>query len=142
MQRFLCGTPSVLATVALRCGLETFDGIALQTVRAKSLALTDLFLNLMDEHCADFGFECVSPKAHASRGSQLSFAHDDAYAVMQALIDRGVVGDFRAPNLIRFGFTPLYTRFVDCFDAVMVIKAVMQSGAWRDAKYRERLAVT
>ena len=142
MQRFLCGTPSVLATVALRCGLETFEGVDLQTVRAKSLALTDLFLSLMATHCHDFGFECVSPNAHSSRGSQLSFAHDDAYAVMQALIDRGVVGDFRAPNLMRFGFTPLYTRFVDCFDAVIVIKDVMQSGAWRDAKYREQLTVT
>jgi kynureninase len=142
MQRFLCGTPSVLATVALRCGIETFDGVNLQTVRAKSLALTDLFLDLMTEHCADAGVECISPKAHASRGSQLSFSHDDAYAVMQALIDRGVVGDFRAPNLIRFGFTPLYTRYVDCFDAVMMIKDVLQSGAWKEAKYRERLKVT
>ncbi len=142
MQRFLCGTPSVLATVALRCGIETFDGVSLQEVREKSLALTDLFLDLMAEHCAEAGVECVSPKAHALRGSQLSFSHDDAYAVMQALIDRGVVGDFRAPNLIRFGFTPLYTRYVDCFDAVMIIKDVLQSGAWKEDKYRERLLVT
>jgi len=142
MQRFLCGTPSVLATLALLVGIETFDGVNLQAVRAKSLALTDLFLDLMDEHCVDAGVDCVSPRQHACRGSQLSFSHDDAHAVMQALIDRGVVGDFRAPNLIRFGFTPLYTRYVDCFDAVMVLKEVLQSGVWCEQQYQTRNRVT
>ncbi len=142
ISRFLCGTPSVLATIALRCGIESFDNVELDSVRKKSLALTDLFWGLMDEHCGSFGFICIAPREHARRGSQLSFAHDNAYEIMQAIIDRGVVGDFRQPNLIRFGFTPLYTRFVDCWDAVMVIRDVMTSGAWEAAQFKRRNAVT
>ncbi len=142
ISRFLCGTPSVLATIALDAGLDTFDGVSLDTLRQKSLALTDLFWQLMDAHCAPFGFACVAPREHAMRGSQLSFAHPDAYAIMQAIIDRGVIGDFRQPNFMRFGFTPLYTRFVDCWDAVMVIREVVLSGVWKAAKYQHRHAVT
>jgi kynureninase len=142
IQRFLCGTPSVLATVALQCGLDCFADVSMADIRAKSLALTDLYWALMDAHCGDFGFRCISPREHDARGSQLSFAHDHAYEIMQAIIERGVVGDFRQPNIMRFGFTPLYTRFVDCWDAVMIIREVMLSGAWKAPKYRERLRVT
>jgi kynureninase len=142
ISRFLCGTPSVIASVALRCGLETFDGVDLKDVRAKSLALSHLFWQLMETHCDQYGFSCVSPRDQASRGSQLSFAHAHAYEIMQAIIDRGVVGDFRQPNLLRFGFTPLYTRFVDCWDAVTIIRDVMANSAWRAAKYQHRQTVT
>jgi kynureninase len=142
ISRFLCGTPSVLATIALDCGLDTFSGVSMAALRTKSLALTDLFWQLMDTHCAPFGFRCISPRAHATRGSQLSFAHDEAYAIMQALIARGVICDFRQPNLMRFGFTPLYTRFVDCYDAVMILRDIMQSGAWQAAAYQQRQSVT
>ncbi|MEI6737377.1 MAG: kynureninase, partial [Pseudomonadota bacterium] len=142
ISRFLCGTPSILATVALRCGIEAFDGVEMTAIRTKSLALTDLFWQLMDEHCGNFGFVCIAPVEHRSRGSQLSFAHNNAYEVMQAIIDRGLVGDFRQPNLLRFGFTPLYTRFVDCWDAVIVIRDVMTSGAWKAAKFKKRNTVT
>ena len=140
ISRFLCGTPSVLATVALRCGIETFDGINMDDVRQKSLALTDLFRSLMEQFCPEL--RCVTPQAHHQRGSQLAFAHDHAYAIMQAIIDRGVVGDFRQPDLMRFGFTPLYTRFVDCWDAVMLIRDVLASNVWREDKYQIRHAVT
>ncbi len=142
IERLLCGTPAVLAMQALECGIATFDDIDMQALRQKSLALSDLFWRLMDEHCAPFGFRCVSPREHARRGSQLSFAHDQGYAVMQALIDRGVIGDFRQPNLLRFGFTPLYLRFVDVFDAVMLLREVMVAGAWQAAKYQTRQKVT
>ncbi len=142
IERFLCGTPSVLATLALDCGVATFNGIAMPDVREKSLALADFFWALMDQHCSEFRFQCIAPRAHVERGSQLSFAHEDAYAVMQAIIDRGVIGDFRQPNLMRFGFTPLYTRFVDIWDAVIIIRDVMLSEAWRDAKYQQRNTVT
>jgi kynureninase len=84
----------------------------------------------------------VSPHDHALRGSQLSFAHDDAYAVMQALIERGVIGDFRQPNLLRFGFTPLYTRYIDVWDAVMILCDVMQTTAWQAPRYQQRNKVT
>jgi kynureninase len=142
IDRFQCGTPSVLAMQALDSGLETFDGIAMADLRQKSIALSDLFWQLMDSQCADFGFSCVSPVAHEQRGSQLSFAHEHAYAVMQALIERGVIGDFRQPNLLRFGFTPLYTRFTDISDAVMTVRDVMLKAAWQDERFMQRNRVT
>ncbi len=142
IERMLCGTPAVLAMQALECGIATFDGIDMHALRQKSLALSDLFWRLMDEQCADFGFACVSPREHALRGSQLSFSHAQGYAVMPALIDRGVIGDFRQPNLLRFGFTPLYLRFVDVFDAVAILNEVMTAGAWQAAKYQTRQKVT
>jgi kynureninase len=142
ISRFLCGTPSILAIAALQSGVATFDGVSLAAIRQKSLALSDLFWQLMDEQCANFGFSCVSPREHALRASQLSFAHDAAYAIMQAIIERGVTGDFRQPDLLRFGFTPLYHRFVDMWDAVMIIRDVMLSNRWQEAKYQQRHTVT
>ena len=132
----------MLAMVALESGLATFTGVSLAQMRRKSLALSDLFWKLMDAHCGTFGFNCVSPRDHAQRGSQLSFAHENAYAIMQAIIDRGIIGDFRQPNLLRFAFTPLYLRYTDVWDAVMVLREVMQSGAWKADRYRHRNKVT
>ncbi len=142
IDRFQCGTPSVLAMQALDCGLATFDGISMADLRLKSLSLSDLFWQLMDVHCGEFGFSCVSPREHARRGSQLSFAHEQAYAIMQAIIDRGVIGDFRQPNLLRFGFTPLYTRYTDIWDAVAIVREVMLSSAWKTPRYQQRNKVT
>lgn len=142
IERLLCGTPSVLAMQALDCGIDTFEGIEISAIRTKSLALSDLFGALMERHCASYGFTCISPSDHALRASQLSFAHDHAYEIMQAIIDRGVIGDFRQPNLLRFGFTPLYTRYVDVWNAVMTILDVMQTAVWQDKKYQHRNTVT
>ena len=142
IDRFQCGTPSVLAMTALSCGLDTFAGMDMLELRRKSLAQSDLFWTLMDQQCGEFGFVCVSPRDHATRGSQLSFAHEHAYPIMQAIIKRGVIGDFRQPNLLRFGFTPLYLRYVDLWDAVMVIREVMQSGTWKADRYQHRNKVT
>lgn len=142
IRRFLCGTPSILGTVALNEGIATFGGIDLNNLRAKSLALSDLFWRLMDSQCAGLDFTCVSPSDHTSRASHLSFAHEHGYAIMQAIIERGVIGDFRQPNLMRFGFTPLYTRFVDCWDAVATIFEVVSTGAWRDQRFQSRNQVT
>ena len=142
IERLLCGTPSVLAMQALDCGIDTFEGVEMSAIRTKSLALSDLFWALMEQHCASYGFTCVSPRDPVLRASQLSFAHDHAYEIMQAIIDRGVIGDFRQPNLLRFGFTPLYTRYIDVWNAVMTILDVMQSGAWQDKKYQHRNTVT
>ncbi|MBL0121339.1 MAG: kynureninase [Betaproteobacteria bacterium] len=142
IERFQCGTPSVLAMLALGCGLATFADVSMDELRDKSLRLSDLFWQLMDEQCGEFGFACVSPREHAIRGSQLSFAHEHASAIMQALIDRGVIGDFRQPNLLRFGFTPLYLRYTDVCDAVKVIREVMQCGAWKATRFQQRKQVT
>ncbi len=142
IDRFLCGTHSAIAMAALECGVDTFENISLHDIREKSLALSDLFWQLMDEHCAQFGFTCVSPREHARRASHLSFAHPNGYAIMQALIARNVIGDFRQPNLLRFGFTPLYTRYVDVWDAVATIRDVMLREQWKAAEYQTKNAVT
>ena len=96
----------------------------------------------MEAECGEFDFTCVSPREYALRGSQLSFSHQHAYAIMQAIIDRGVIGDFRRPDLLRFGFAPLYLRHTDICDAVMVIRDVMLSGAWKADHYQQRKKVT
>ena len=121
--RFVCGTPPVVALAALECGVDTVLAAeahgGLAAVRGKSLALTDLFISLVESRCARHGLTLVTPRQTDDRGSQASFAHPTAgYEMMQALIARGVIGDFRAPDILRFGFTPLYTRFVDAWDAV------------------------
>jgi kynureninase len=147
IQRFICGTPPVLSMAALECGVETVlaagDRGGMVAIRSKSLALTDLFMRLVDERCADCGFTIVTPREPVQRGSQVSIAHpEDGYAIMQALIARRVIGDFRPPDILRFGFTPLYTRFVDVWDAVDRLRQVMTSTEWRDPRFAVRSAVT
>jgi kynureninase len=143
IQRFICGTPPVLAMAALECGVDTVASASMDAIRAKSIALTDHFIDLVEQRLAGHGFTLVTPREAAKRGSQVSFAHPaDGYAIMQALITRGVIGDFRAPDILRFGFTPLYTRFVDAWDAVERLVQVMTTGEWREERFRVRAAVT
>ncbi|HZV92382.1 MAG TPA: kynureninase [Caldimonas sp.] len=151
--RFVCGTPPIVAMRALESGLEVFaeaerfGGMA--ALRHKSVALTELFIERVEARCAGHGLSLVTPREAVMRGSQASFAHDDGYPIMQALIERGVIGDFRAgdaangePNLLRFGFTPLYTRHVDAWDAAEVLADILESGIWRQARFSQRAAVT
>ena len=140
--RTLCGTPSVLAMAALAEGVATFDGIAMRDVRNKSKALGDLFLALVKTRCADAGFEMACPLDADRRGSQVALRHVEGYAIMQALIARGVIGDFRAPDIFRFGFAPLYTRYIDIWEAVDRLAAIMREDSWRDARFQARAAVT
>jgi kynureninase len=142
MARLLCGTPPVISMAALEEGLKTFDGIDMRAVRAKSKALGDLFLSLVKTRCADAGFEIACPKDSQRRGSQVSLKHADGYAIMQALIDKGVIGDFRALDTLRFGFAPLYTRYVDVWNAVEKLAAIMSSETWRQERFQVRAAVT
>jgi kynureninase len=144
---FLCGTPPILSLAALECGVDVFrDAQAvggLAAIRRKSMDLTDLFIDLVESRCAGHGLALVSPCEADRRGSQVGFAHDTGgYAIMQALIARGVIGDFRAPDILRFGFTPLYTRFVDVWDAADRLAQVLQSGEWRHPRFATRAAVT
>jgi kynureninase len=141
ISRVLTGTPPIVAMAALEAALDAFDGVAMADVRAKSIALTSLFIELVEER---FGaaFALASPRPAAERGGQVSFAHPEAYAIKQALIARHVVGDFRQPDLVRFGFAPLYTRFVDVWDAVDRLAALMAGGEWDRPAYRVRAAVT
>ena len=138
--RFQCGTPPILGIAALEAGVATFDGVDRAALFAKGQALCDLYIALVEERCE--GFTLASPREAAERGSHVSFAHPEAYAICQALIARRVVGDFRAPDVLRMGFTPLYTRFEDVWRAVDTLAAVMRLAAWDDPAYRVRAAVT
>jgi kynureninase len=147
MARFNCGTPPVLSLAALECGVDTVLAAerhgGLDVVRMKSIVLGTLFIKLVESRCAGYGLTLASPLDPEERGSQVSFAHrEGGYAIVQALIARGVIGDFRAPDLMRFGFTPLYTRYVDVWDAVDRLRQVLASGEWRDARFATRAAVT
>jgi kynureninase len=172
---FLCGTQPILSMVALECGLDTLlaaepmGGVA--AIRRKSLALTDLFIELVEERCGGHGLSLATPRPHERRGSQVCFTWEassepagsaGAYAIVQALIARGVIGDFRAgdpstssgqvssamsgqsatQNILRFGFTPLYIRFEDVWQAVEHLRQVLESGEWRQPEFAEKHAVT
>jgi kynureninase len=151
--RYQCGTQPIISLAALECGVDTvlaaepYGGIA--ALREKSLALADLFVELVERRCAGHGLALVTPRDHARRGSQACFSRGvGGYAIVQALIARGVIGDFRAgdgaahPDILRFGFAPLYLRFVDVWDAVEQLRQVLESGEWREARFRQHAAVT
>lgn len=140
--RFRVGTPQILSLSALEASLEIWADVDLSAVRAKSLQLTDLFIELIETRLAG-EVEIVVPREHARRGSQVSLRRPvGGYALMQALIARGVIGDFRAPDLLRFGFTPLYTSFTDVWDAVDVLADILATGQWRQAQFQNQSAVT
>jgi kynureninase len=146
IDRHLTGTPPILSLTALDSALDLFVDIAIDDIRAKSSALGDLFIRLVQERCidADIGasLSIASPIQADRRGSQVALAHDDGYPIMQALLAAGVIGDFRAPNLMRFGIGPLYTRYVDIWDAVEVLRTVLVEGRWRSRQYQARGRVT
>jgi len=138
--RFLTGTPSILALAALEAGVGTFDGIAMADIEAKSAALTQLFIDEIEARSRQVTL--ASPRDPARRGSQVSFTHPDGYAVMQALIARGVIGDFRAPDLIRFGFAPLYNRFEDAWLAADALAGILTTREWDAPRFHARQKVT
>ncbi len=140
--RLQCGTPPILGLAALECGVETVAVAGVERLRHKSVALTTLFVRLVEQECASFGFTLVSPRASERRGSQVSLRHDEGLAIVQALIARGIVGDFRSPDVLRFGFAPAYLRFVDAWDAVAGLRAVMEGREWERPEHRRRAKVT
>ena len=152
IQRFLCGTQPMISLAALDCGVQTvlaaepLGGMA--ALRRKSLALTDLFIALVESRCANHGLSLVTPRVHDQRGSQVCLSRQQgAYAIVQALIARGVIGDFRAgdaqqPDILRFGFTPLYLGFEDVWHAVEHLRTVLDSGEWQRPEFHRQHAVT
>jgi kynureninase len=142
IRRFGTGTPPILSYAPLEASLDIWESVDLDAVRAKSLELTKLFMELVVERCGEFGLEIASPLDPGSRGSQVSVRHKESYAIMRALIDRRVIGDFRAPDMMRFGFTPLYTRYTDVWDAVEVLHDVLITESWRDPRFAIRATVT
>ncbi len=139
--RYLCGTPPILSMSALDAALDVLLEADLAAVRAKSEAVTSFFVEAVEQLCGE-AVRLVSPRDSSRRGSQVSFAHPDGYAVMRALIARGVVGDFRAPDVLRFGFAPLYVRFADAWDAAGALAGVLSSHAHERPEFRRRAAVT
>ena len=138
--RFTSGTPSIIAMAALEAGLASFDGIAMADLAAKSRALSELFRSEIAARCPEL--VVASPTDPMRRGSHLVCAHANAYALMQALIERGVIGDYREPNLVRFGFTPLYIGFADVVRAAEIIADVTATRSWDHARFHHRSKVT
>jgi kynureninase len=142
IRRMLCGTQPILSLRALGAALDLLDGVEIAEIRRKSLGLTRLFMELVEPLCSAFGGRIVTPRADNERGSQVAIAHENAYAVIQALIARGVIGDFRAPDIMRFGFAPLYLSYREVVDAAAALQDVLEGGAWRDPKFAARALVT
>jgi kynureninase len=140
--RFLCGTQPIVSMALVEAGLDVFLETNIEAVRRKSLALTDRFIELVESRCAGHALTLVTPRAHAQRGSHVSFAHPHGYEIMQALIARGVIGDYREPHVLRFGFTPLYTRFVDVWDAAETLRDILANESWRAPEFAARHSVT
>jgi kynureninase len=142
MTRHRCGTPPILSFAALDGALSVFDGVDMADVRRKAQSLIDLFIGLIDDMGMDTGLVLASPRDAARRGSHVSFAHRDGYALIQQLIKRGVIGDFRTPNLMRFGFTPLYLHYVDVWDAAQALREELEQWREHGPPRVTRLAVT
>ncbi|MEI8169857.1 MAG: kynureninase [Rhodoferax sp.] len=159
--RYLCGTQPILSMAALECGLDVFSAAqalgGMAALRTKSLALTDLFIELVEQRCRGHGLGLATPKAHDQRGSQVCLTREHAkqtgessgaFAIVQALIARGVIGDFRAgdgnkhKDILRFGFTPLYVGFEDVWHAVEHLKQVLESGEWQRPEFNQKHSVT
>jgi kynureninase len=140
IERMRVGTPPVLALAVLDAALDVWEDVSLDDVRAQSIALSQLFVREIEARCPDLVL--ASPRDAAARGSQVSFRHPDGYAIMQALIERGVIGDFRAPDRLRFGFTPLYLGADDILRGVGIIADVIASRCWDAPKYRQKALVT
>ena len=141
MLKLHTGTPSVLALAALEAGLDTFSGIAMHDLAAKSRSLSQLFIEDVEARC---GGEVTlgSPRDPAKRGSHVVLAHPQGYAVMQALIARGVIGDFRAPDLMRFGFAPLYNSHAEMVRAAEILAEILITREWDQPRFVERSKVT
>lgn len=143
IMQFYTGTPAILSLSALDVALDVWADVSIRAVREKSVALCDLFIKAVESLCGGHGLTLVTPRDPALRGSQVSFSVEaDGYAIMQALIANGVIGDFRAPDIIRFGFTPLYTRFEDAYRAAEILARVLGEREWDNPVFKKRAAVT
>ena len=139
-ERLRVGTPPIVQLSILDAALDAWDGISMSDLRAASIALSDTFITEVETRCPELTL--ASPRDAGQRGSQVSFAFEHGYAAMQALIERGVIGDFRAPNIMRFGFTPLYLDKADVIAACDIIEEVIKGGLWQDPRYHQKSRVT
>ena len=142
INKFICGTPPIIAYKAIESGLEIFKDLSIIEIREKSTKLSEMFIQLMKQECTEFGFTLFSPKNSEQRGSQISFLHENAYSIIQALISHGIIGDYREPNVMRFGISPLYMRFEDVWNAITCLREIMQTGEWQSEKFKKKNYVT
>ena len=142
VQQFLCGTPPVLSMSVLDAALGVFEGVDMDELRAKSMGLSELFIQLCQSNKHLRELILVSPQNSHDRGSQLAFAHPSAYAICQALIERGVIADFRAPDILRIGLAPLYLRYKDIWDAVQILAEIMMARSYLQDQYSRPQKVT
>ena len=142
VSRFICGTPGVLGMSALEASLDLLRGLDIADIERKGRQLGQLFIALVERRCAGFGLTLASPRDPVQRGCHVALRHPHGYSIMRALIERGVIGDFREPDALRFGFAPLYLRYRDVQETVEILHDVLSSGTWRDARYAERQSVT
>jgi len=140
--QFLSGTQPIVSLAAVEVGVDMLLSADMDAIRQKSLALGDTFIQLIKEHLSEYGFTLATPVEPTERGSQISLCSENGYAIMQALIEAGVLGDFRAPDNMRFGLTPLYTRYTDLWDAVMKLKSIMENDTWRAERFSDVSEVT
>ena len=140
--RMRVGTPPILSLTALDAALDVWDEVDIGAVRAASLTLADLLIEEVERRCADFDLVLASPRDGDQRGSQVSFRFEDGYAVMQALIAEGVIGDFRAPDLMRFGITPLYIGETEIIAAAERLEAILKDRLWDRPEFKTRAKVT
>ncbi|MGI9295882.1 MAG: kynureninase [Pseudomonadales bacterium] len=142
IDQMLSGTQAIVSLAMVEAGLDITARASMNVIRDKSKKMGDMFIQLIEKHCADYGFSLVSPRDAEERASQVALEHEQGYPIMRALIDNKVVGDFRAPNILRFGFAPLYLRYVDVWNTVDTLQTIMHTEKWREEKYNTRLAVT
>ena len=142
IRHMLCSTPQMLSMAAFEKALDAFDGVSMAEVERKGRALGDLMIELHDERLSRLGCGLATLRDAKRRGNHVSLTHEAGYAVMRALIERGVIGDFRAPDVMRFGFGPLYVRYVDIHDAVTAIADILERGTFKDEALAQRQAVT
>jgi kynureninase len=140
--RMLIGAPEVLALSSLEASLSVFSSTSLEALRRKSIQLSELFIQELEKRCSRYGFGVVSPRDPAKRGSHVAVSHEHGYEIMQALIERRIVGDFRAPNLMRFAFAPLYQRFRDVTTCIDALEEIMSTGSWAADRFRVRRLIT
>jgi kynureninase len=142
MGQMLVGTTQMLSMVGLEASLQMWADVDMTALRAKSMAMGDVFVRLVDERLHAYGFGIASPRDATLRGSHVSLNHEHGYAIMQALIARGIIGDFRAPDILRFGFTPLYVGFAELWDCVEAMADIMATGSWDTPAFTNRKTVT
>lgn len=143
IKQYLCGTPPVLSGVALKSSLLVWSKVDMAILREKSLALTDFFIDLVDTKCMSHNLNLITPRDHAHRGSQVSYTTaEGGYAIISALIAEGVIGDFRSPDIMRFGFTPLYTSYADVWHAVNILADILTTRRWDQPSFHAQKQVT